>query len=196
MKLNKKRSENEINYRSELEAKLRDLTEMYLFEKKIYEQELDNLKGQLLMAQSTINDIELKLSNHDNESEVNTNNSNNYDEENNEQNFKPMLINVSQENAFLIKRINELEEKTNEHLKSVNRFELLKELNSPSKTTANSSSLNLKSWPIQFNQTQNNEVFDQSKRTTNQMPPSPLTNSEKVLLSSFSFCCFLPRLHL
>ena len=51
------RADNEIAYRQELEIKYKELNDYTLFEKKLYEQELENLKSQLNIAQAAIKDL-------------------------------------------------------------------------------------------------------------------------------------------
>jgi hypothetical protein len=50
------RADNEIAYRQELEIKYKELNDYTLFEKKLYEQELENLKSQLNIAQAALKD--------------------------------------------------------------------------------------------------------------------------------------------
>ena len=50
-------ADNEIAYRQELEIKYKELNDYSLFEKKLYEQELQNLKSQLNIAQSAMKDL-------------------------------------------------------------------------------------------------------------------------------------------
>ncbi len=53
------RSDNEIAYRQELELKFKELNDLSLFEKKLYEQEIDNLKSQIEISQNTISQLGL-----------------------------------------------------------------------------------------------------------------------------------------
>ncbi|RMZ93700.1 lamin-B2-like isoform X1, partial [Brachionus plicatilis] len=62
-KLNEKQqiSDNEIAYRQNLESKIKEVQESSAFEKKIFEQETENLKAQVQVYQNSISELEKKL---------------------------------------------------------------------------------------------------------------------------------------
>ncbi|CAF1126836.1 unnamed protein product, partial [Brachionus calyciflorus] len=73
-KLNEKQqiSDTEISYRQELEIKLKEISESFNFEKKVYEQEIENLKAQNQVYQDSMVELERKLNqNSENETKIN-----------------------------------------------------------------------------------------------------------------------------